>query len=90
MPGYKQNNCQNARQAQILVSNRQVSNNMRTDCTMDCNSHSDHGMNAFPVGMAYVPWQKWQNIYEPEMALRAGTLFKDLDLKFYGIRGCGK
>ena len=38
------------------------------------------------VGMAYVPWQKWQNIYKPENALCAGTIFQDLDLPFTGRR----
>lgn len=36
--------------------------------------------------MAYVPWQKWQNIYKPENALCAGTIFQKLDLDFLGRR----
>lgn len=36
----------------------------------------------FVVGMAYVPWQKWRNIYEPCKALARGTLFPVLDKPF--------
>ena len=39
------------------------------------------------VAMAYVPFQQWGDVYEPERALDAGTLFPDLDKPFYGRRG---
>ena len=41
---------------------------------------------SMPLAMAYVPWQKWQNIYKPENALCAGTIFQELDLDFLGRR----
>lgn len=42
----------------------------------------------FPIAMCYVPWQCFRNIYENEYeALENGTLFKELDLNWYG-RGC--
>lgn len=42
----------------------------------------------FPLAMCYVPWQCFRNLYENEFeALAAGTLFKELDLRWYG-RGC--
>lgn len=42
----------------------------------------------FPLAMCYVPWQCFRNLYENEfVALANGTLFKELDLKWYG-RGC--
>ena len=37
--------------------------------------------------MAYVPFQQWGEVYEPERALDAGTLFPVLDKPFYGRRG---
>ena len=43
-------------------------------------------VDSLPLAMAYVPWQKWQNIYKPENALYAGTIFQDLDLPFTGRR----
>lgn len=47
-------------------------------------------MSAFPaetpVGMAYVPYQQWKNVYEPSVALDRGTVFEDLDKPFLGER----
>lgn len=44
-----------------------------------CQSQSD-----FVVGMAYVPWQRWYNVYEPCKAIVRGTLFPVLDKPFEG------
>lgn len=38
----------------------------------------------YPIAMAYVPWQRWGEVYEPEKALCRGTLFPALDLPFTG------
>jgi hypothetical protein len=40
-----------------------------------------------PLAMAYVPWQQWQNIYEPCRALERGTIFEELDKPFLGKGG---
>ena len=40
-----------------------------------------------PIGMAYVPWQKWQNIYDAEKGFCNGTIFQDLNLPFLGTGG---
>ena len=37
-----------------------------------------------PLAMAYVPWQRWRDIYEPSKALSRGTIFAELDLPFLG------
>ena len=39
-------------------------------------------------GMAYVPWQRWENLYELDQALMAGTIFADLNKPFRGRGGC--
>lgn len=36
------------------------------------------------LAMMYVPYQRFENLYEPEKALSRGTLFADLDMPFYG------
>ena len=36
--------------------------------------------------MAYVPWQKFTETYEPAKALKQGTIFPELDKPFYGRR----
>lgn len=41
---------------------------------------------AFPPVMSYVPWQQWGELYDPDCALTQGTLFKDLNYIFCGVR----
>jgi hypothetical protein len=36
--------------------------------------------------MAYVPWQTWNTVYEPEKALMMGTIFPELNKPFRGER----
>ena len=38
----------------------------------------------YPLAMVYSPVQEWQNLYDNEMGLSHGTIFKDLDLPFMG------
>ncbi len=49
----------------------------------DDNPHMRH----MPIGMAYVPMQKWGEMYAPEKALCEGTAFPELNLIFCGARG---
>ena len=47
------------------------------------------GCNDMPgkaLAMAYVPWQSWKNLYEICEGFSKGTIFKELDLDFYGRR----
>lgn len=39
------------------------------------------------VAMAYVPWQRFTQAYEPQKALMAGTIFPELDKPFTGRPG---
>lgn len=43
--------------------------------------------NEYVVGMAYVPWQNFSTVYEPDHALEAGTIFPELDKPFLAVRG---
>lgn len=45
------------------------------------------GSQPMVVGMAYVPWQRWQQPYDYEKGLETGTIFPDLNLPFLGYRG---
>ena len=40
----------------------------------------------FPTVMAYVPWQQWGEMYDAECGLMQGTLFKEMNLIFCGVR----
>lgn len=46
------------------------------------------GIEGLPLGIAYVPVQKYENLYDIDAAFKAGTLFKELDKPFTG-RCCG-
>lgn len=35
-----------------------------------------------PLAMAYIPMQRWRDIYEPETAFERGTVFQELDKPF--------
>ena len=36
------------------------------------------------IGMGYVPWQKWQNIYDMDEGIKRGTIFEELDKPYIG------
>lgn len=38
------------------------------------------------LAMMYVPFQRFENLYDPEKALERGTLFAELDMPFYGSK----
>ena len=44
----------------------------------------------FPIAMAYVPRQKWRNLYEPCKGFQRGTIFEDLSKPFHGRGGCNR
>ena len=41
-----------------------------------------------PIAMAYVPWQKWCDLYDAEKGFAKGTIFQELDQPFKGKGGC--
>ena len=51
---------------------------------------AEDGLSAFPrkvsLAMAYVPYQRFEALYEGGDALSHGTLFRLLDLPFYGAK----
>ncbi len=56
----------------------------RNNCR--CGDPNEH-MRHMPVGMGYVPMQKWEEMYDPATALCQGTAFPSLNLIFCGKRG---
>ena len=55
------------------------------------------GLRGYPLAMVYSPIQEWRELYDNDMALSRGTMFRELDLPFLGswndetptCRGCG-
>lgn len=58
----------------------------RNRCDDDCSRERDM-LYGVPLAMGYVPWQNFECTYEPAQALKAGTIFPELDKPFFGRRG---
>ena len=62
---------------------------MRRGMQVEYNHNNDFPVNIngdMPIGMAYVPWQTWQGIYDKDKALVRGTVFSELDKPFKGAK----
>lgn len=59
--------------------------NQRDPITVPCNPVYE--LDSLPLGMAYVPWQQFDTVYEVEKALGCGTIFPELYKPFLGKRG---
>ena len=46
--------------------------------------------NEFALAMAYVPWQYFTTVYEPDRALEVGTIFPELDKPFLAGGRCAR
>ena len=53
-----------------------------------CPKDSSFHKNEYVPGMAYVPWQYFTTVYEPDKALEAGTIFPELDKPFLAGGRC--
>jgi len=69
-------------------NNTMAYNNYRQPsvCVVDDNKRDS--IADMPLAMAYVPWQRWQHIYDAEKGFCRGTIFQELDLPFRGVGGC--
>lgn len=56
-------------------------------CRQGSQDRYDNWGDEFPIGMGYVPWQQWRDLYEPAKALQVGSIFAELDKPFLGMRG---
>ena len=59
----------------------------RTNCQGERNDYKSTdrltwGLENHPLASVYSPIQIWRNLYDPDEALKRGTLFKELDLPF--------
>jgi hypothetical protein len=67
----------------LFVSNHIIVLNKLYGVSMDCMNKKNPPQ---VVGMTYVPWQHWGEVYEPCRALKYGTLFPILNKPFVGCR----
>lgn len=52
----------------------------------NCPSMKKQPVDSMSLAMGYVPWQRFENLYEECEAVYHGTIFCDLDLDFCGMR----
>lgn len=57
-------------------------------CSRGCRPKNSDPIRELEIAMAYVPWQHFQSIYEPDKALQVGTVFPELNKPFLGKGGC--
>ena len=72
------------------MRNYNMAGNMQRPCGCASSEPAARGLcpdNEYVVGMAYVPWQNFSTVYEPDRALEAGTIFPELDKPFLAVRG---
>lgn len=46
--------------------------------------HNCQCLDELPLAIAYVPWQKWQNVMCAKDGIGHGTIFAELVMPFYG------
>ncbi|MCI8865847.1 MAG: spore coat associated protein CotJA [Lachnospiraceae bacterium] len=51
-------------------------------CGASGSLNPDRDIRQMPIGMGYVPWQKWGQTYPIDKGFSRGTIFPDLDLPF--------
>ena len=69
---------------------RKCTGEVQEDSTLPTPTHG-WGLQNYPLAMVYSPYQSWQNLYTPDVALEKGTLFGELDLPIEATncrRGC--
>ncbi|SHO48439.1 spore coat associated protein CotJA [Anaerocolumna xylanovorans] len=85
--GYNQNQqcgCGVTPVLEAVKSGCDIKNGCDTKSGCDTLSSIDKCLDKLPLAMSYVPMQKWRNIYDTGAAMKAGTIFQELDLPFLG------
>jgi hypothetical protein len=55
---------------------------------LPCDNGDTKTLTGYPsLAMAYVPMQKFNDLYKEDYGFQIGTIFKELDLPFLGIGG---
>lgn len=53
----------------------------------DCGCGIKDPLENLPIAMAYVPWQRWRDLYDSNKGFHRGTIFRELDKPFCGKGG---
>jgi len=69
------------------AGSRRYNNQMPMRDSAEYNANTYDKFDRFPLAMAYVPWQNWNEVYEIDKVLHKGTIFPELDKGFYCAGG---
>lgn len=61
---------------------------MRPEMPCERRNHDMRMKDRKSLAMAYVPWQEWSNLYQPDEGMENGTIFRDLNMPFTGKGMC--
>ena len=75
-------NCRN-RSYNRRLGNRYCCQNQSDKVVENVCSRRTEETERMPLAMAYVPWQKWNEAFEADCGLRAGTIFPELVKPFW-------
>jgi hypothetical protein len=83
--GYGMNRNINTNRNNMSMNTGSAITNGNCDCRRNegCN-RGNEPVDRMEPAMSYVPWQKWENIYNMEEGLQKGTIFEDLDKPYIG------
>lgn len=56
------------------------------NCGNVTESYAYDSLSELPLGSAYVPWQRFEQVFEAEKGLMYGSIFAELVFPFYGAR----
>lgn len=86
--------CENCGDNRNSVERRQEQRNSTCSCQNEsesvCKVLCKDSLSQMPLAMAYIPWQKWNDIYETCKGFQRGTIFAELDKTFLGRGGCNR
>lgn len=55
-------------------------------CGNDAGQYEYGCLSDLPLGIAYVPWQKFEQVFEADKGFMCGSIFAELVYPFYGAR----
>ena len=56
----------------------------KNSCGCNEEGRGSFGLHGYPLAMVYSPVQEWRSLYDNELGLMRGTIFKELELPFRG------
>lgn len=76
----RENSCGCERQTDCTHKPDRMMDRRDTFQEMPCQAHLS--LEAMPLAMAYVPWQRWLNLFEACKGFHCGTIFQELHKPF--------